>query len=354
MHLSDIFNVSRLEALIGTGHIYCVKHPHADLWLLNYGSRASYDRVWTPETRACRGLIVDGDGQVRARPIEKFFNLGEDEIEETLPERLPAGPFEATVKLDGSMGTLYWLNDAPHIATRGSFTSEQALWATEWVQAHHPHDLPRDLTLIFEIIYPGNRIVVDYAGYAGLILIGVRRLSDGADLDYPSLCDLGTSLGLQVVQSIQVATLADLLALQQTTRGEEGWVVRWPGGFRVKIKTEEYIHLHRLISGLTPKRVQEMLLMGEVDWLRDLPEEHRTQAEQWQASLKAAVAQEQQRVQTIFDSCRHLANDGRKAFAQHVVQQHPDEKGLLFALLDGKDITHSILAGLDAEAVSLI
>jgi hypothetical protein len=57
------------------------------------------------------------------------------------------------------------------------------------------------------------------------------------------------------------------------------------------------------------------------------------------------------RVQTIFDEHRSLLREGRKAFAVHVKEQHPDEKHLLFALLDNKDIAPTIMARLDAEAI---
>ncbi len=52
--------------------------------------------MWTPETLACRGLIVHGDGTVWARPFGKFFNAAEHEM---LPTH---ETFEVYDKLDGS------------------------------------------------------------------------------------------------------------------------------------------------------------------------------------------------------------------------------------------------------------
>jgi RNA ligase len=44
--------------------------------------------------------------------------------------------------------------------------------------------------------------------------------------------------------------------------GEEGVVVRFASGLRLKLKREEYVRLHRLVTGLTPRRIWEMLKDG--------------------------------------------------------------------------------------------
>lgn len=47
-----------------------------------------------------------------------------------------------------------------YIATRGSFESDQALWATEWIQKRfRPVDFLAGYTYLYEIIYPENRVV---------------------------------------------------------------------------------------------------------------------------------------------------------------------------------------------------
>src|SRR4051812_16154524 len=90
-------------------------------------------------TLACRsrGLIVDRDDNIIARPFGKFFNHGERLAAEELKslyaragkdgegkQRLP--PVHVYDKVDGSLGILYWTSSGPMIATRGSFQSEQA------------------------------------------------------------------------------------------------------------------------------------------------------------------------------------------------------------------------------------
>jgi RNA ligase len=82
-------------------------------------------------------------------------------------------------KMDGSLGILYPTSQGMAVATRGSFTSEQALKATEILHEKYPewaqitYDWFRsnfdanwyevNYTDLVEIVYPENRIVVDYA-----------------------------------------------------------------------------------------------------------------------------------------------------------------------------------------------
>lgn len=102
------------------------------------------------DTKACRGLIVDAENWIVQRPFEKFFSI--EQLE----------PFDVYDKLDGSLGILYWVGDEPAIATRGSFISDQAKRGTEFLRARKDLNLDRRYTYLFEIIYPENRVVVNY------------------------------------------------------------------------------------------------------------------------------------------------------------------------------------------------
>jgi hypothetical protein len=194
-----------LAAYKQLGQIYAARQ--GDLLLFNYTARATYERAWN---------VV-------------------------------------TAKLDGSLGILYRADDGARVATRGSFVSVQAQWATAHLRRRYDlRDLPDGLTLLWEIIYPGNRVVLNYGAQADLYLLGARRISDGADLAYDAVTALAEQYGFPVVPRVPITTVAELLQLAEGAIGVEGWVVRWPSGLRVKIKTMEYLALHRLLSNLTP------------------------------------------------------------------------------------------------------
>ena len=91
-----------LQSMIDEQYIKVQKHPEEDLYIYNYTAKAQYERVWNEWTLQCRGLIMDADQKVVARPFPKFFNLGEIE-----GQVLPKESFEVYEKMDGSLGILY-------------------------------------------------------------------------------------------------------------------------------------------------------------------------------------------------------------------------------------------------------
>ena len=46
-------------------------------------------------------------------------------------------------------------------------------------------------------------------------------------------------------------------------RNEEGFVLVYENGFRVKVKFKEYVRLHSLLTNVTPKKIWENLMNGD-------------------------------------------------------------------------------------------
>ena len=181
----EIISLDKIREYIKSGLIKENIHPdNENIRIYNYTHECQFDRKWDEVTTTCRGLIMNIlTGKIIARPFPKFFNLQEhlDVFKKELPTEEPI----ITEKVDGSLGILYWLKTKklclrcgslesencinneehefsmlPWIATRGSFTSDQAIWATGWFRRNVDYsNLPKDITLLFEIIYKENRIV---------------------------------------------------------------------------------------------------------------------------------------------------------------------------------------------------
>lgn len=250
IHTTDLFDQGLLDEMIAGGYVRVQSHPFLPLSILNYTEKAQYEKVWNPVTRTCRGLIVkQGSNRVVARPFSKFFNHNEPAAEGLDI----SGPVRVTDKLDGSLGILY---PAPHgwaIATRGSFTSEQAVHATNlWRDKYKGWEPNPGYTYLFEIVYPENRIVVDYGQLDDLILLGAINIETGetahpGDIVWPGM----------VTDEFPYATLAEALASPPRS-GMEGLVVEFvETGQRVKIKQDDYVQLHRIITGFSARRLWE-------------------------------------------------------------------------------------------------
>jgi hypothetical protein len=57
---------------------------------------------------------------------------------------------------------------ARYVATRKRFNSEQSIWATDWIRKNANFSVMRPgWTYLFEIIYPDNRVIIQYphSGY---------------------------------------------------------------------------------------------------------------------------------------------------------------------------------------------
>lgn len=239
-------DLKKLYKLVDEGYLTTQKHPLTELHIFNYSQKAQYSGYWDEYTLIARGLITDSEGNIIARPFKKFFNL--EEHKEEIAEPI----ISITEKMDGSLGILYFVGDKPYLATRGSFSSEQALKGTEILNKKYSHiNFDKNTTYLFEIIYPQNRIVVDYNQIEDLILLAMIDTKSGADLE---LIDIG----LPLVKSYQdINDINVLKSLEEKNR--EGFVVRFASGLRLKVKFNEYVRLHRILTGINAKDIWEYL-----------------------------------------------------------------------------------------------
>lgn len=353
MHLSDILDPVELNRLVAERYISRIPSPDGALLLHNYTEKATFDRVWTAETKACRGLISEvATGRIVARPFEKFSNVDEGGFPESAADVLLVrpGPVEITDKLDGSMVVVWYYDGDWHTSTRGSFTSTQARAARQWIDNLNPRTWPPDYTFIGEWCAPDNRVVLKY-DRPELRLIGVREY-DGYDEPHAALVEWSRLMGLPIVPIVAGGDLASVLAQRQGTIGVEGWVARWPDGFRVKIKTEDYLRLHRLISGFSAARVREAILTGEVArYVQKLPEEIRTEAESIIATLEQVCSYRMVGLNASYTRLSPLLSEGRKAYAIAVQQEPKDDWPYLFSLADSKPIAEKVLKAVDLVAL---
>ena len=315
-------DLSHQRDLADAGYISIQQHHHFPLLIHNYTAKTQYEQHWTPATLASRGLITDLSGLIVARPFPKFFNLDEH-IATVGP--LPREEFDVFEKMDGSLGVLYHWEGLPYLATRGSFQSEQALVGTEILRQRYPQvPFDPDFTYLFEIIYPANRIVVDYGSLHDIILLGKVHTATGTEAPLEDL-------GIPLVQHYPGPH--DLQALKEiNAANREGFVVRFKSGLRVKVKFEEYCRLHKILTGFTKRTIWAHLKDGQDlgTLLDQVPDEFY----QWVQSVEAELRNEFARIETTAKR-EFKTFPTRKETAQYFFTcTYPK---LLFLLLDGKD-----------------
>lgn len=354
-----------LEKYYLDGLLHKQTHPTLDLTIWNYSPKVQYERLWDEVTLQCRGLVTNSKGDIIARPFKKFFNY-----EEHKPEDIPNENYEVYEKMDGSLGIVFYyetkLNDEERyniwfnknyetgmekffnpnklpnfedpyyeptpktkgewiMATRGSFTSPQSIKGRELLSNYSVSDLFKNHTYLFEIIYPENRIVVDYKGEEKLVLLGAIETATGIEDDI----SIYYHYGFDVVMLYKTWSESYDLLKEEISNDREGYIIKFKNGFRMKIKGNEYIRLHMILTNISNRDIWEYLKDNKPfdELLEKVPDEFND----W---VKETVKDLQNKFDTIkFDvenEFKELIN--KKEFAEKI-EDNPN-RSFLFKRLD--------------------
>lgn len=253
-------------------------HPTDERVILNYS------QIDSPKTngivRECRALTLNkNDFSLIARGFPRFFNYGEN------PENDKAFRWQNSImqeKLDGSLILCFYWNNDWHVQTRASYGYGEIngiIWRELFDLAMPKHwriSLPQyrhgRVTYVFELCSRYNKVVRDYPSPVATLL----TMYDGEWELQPNYVDVwaqkyGLSRpNLYYCESFEeVKATVDLISQRDKTF--EGFVLRDEHGTRIKIKSESYFYLHRLVNngnGFLPKNLIPLLLMGEADELK--------------------------------------------------------------------------------------
>jgi len=238
--------------------------------------------------------------------------------------------FAKGILVHNSLGILFTLDNKPQIATRGSFTSEQAVRANAILyERYGSFRFVPSYTYLFEIIYPENRIVVNYGWQENLVLLAVIETETGKELD------------IQAQEwPFPVTRLYDgLTDIEQVRKLEEanaeGFVVRFAGGLRLKMKLAEYVRLHRIMTHVNERVIWELLRTNQPlePLLEKVPDEFYLWVKRTRADLLAKFARIEEQCRAIVSRVEGLPT--RKEQAALIMKEQYG--GIAFAMLDKKN-----------------
>lgn len=272
------------EADVGDGQVsFCYMVGAAD----------TFDSAWA---RECRGIVFDSSGgKVSARPLHKFFNVGERES--TRLENIDwSRVTRVMLKRDGSMIHTVAVPGGFKVKSKKTFDSEVAQAATDWLQSaagERCRELCASMcqlgcTAIFEWTAPDARIVINY-DTPQLVLLHVRHNESGVYLDSQSLRAIVSIYDVPLVEEVDeffdtrgvinhgwsVVTTKTfnpqrMLEEAATREGIEGWVVQFADGDMVKVKTRWYLERHRAMTFLRERDIAQLVLSEGLDDLKSL------------------------------------------------------------------------------------
>jgi hypothetical protein len=353
MRIEDLLDVHLLDEHILNGVVDVRRHPTLPLSILCYTRKAKFDLIWDDVTLKCRGLIVDDDGVVVARPYEKSFNLGTSYRPETQPINLPVDVEpEFYDKLDGSYG-IYWEYKHLHVlyrgvATKGSFVSDQANFATLWYVLNHSEaKWPLNHTPSFEIIVQevqAHPVNYDVADDNQCILLGLINNETGEELDYSLVQYYGKLNGIKVVEKYDIDVRS---AFEADRPNKEGYVVNYnfkeKPPLKLKIKHPTFLKIQEVFHEASPKKILEALTDGDYEkldlWEKSLSEEQSQFIRDWRSEFGGAYLHHLAAASNLVKMAMAYYNsDNRKDIAAFFLQKHNKKySSLAFAILDGQN-----------------
>ena len=314
-------DLNKYFELMHQGLVYIKKHPEYPLFLLNYTPRTQYQQKWCKELVHARGLVVGEDGKIFARPIPKFFN--HYEINDL--EKLQDEEYEVFEKMDGSLVIMFHYENHPIFCTRGSFISEQSAKAHEIFRAKYKHiSVNKECTYCFEVIYPENKIVVNYEDVEDLFLISITHTSSGKEINIHAT-------GFKTVNKVDKTSIhAFLSGFEEANM--EGYVVKYTKGLsnslRVKYKFNTYVEKHKG-KDITAKQIKDSLKKMKPIDLDVIPdecyEEVRTIIAEFEDQFK-------RKEKTIIDEYREIRSQNISSRDVIEAIKQSEHSSILFAI----------------------
>ena len=324
--------LEKLNKYYEDGLLYKQVHPYLPLTIWNYSEKCQYENLWDETLLMCRGLVTDHTGDIVAKPFDKFFNIEEGKFE-------PTENFEVWEKMDGSLGIVFWYEGQWVVATRGSFGSDQAIKAKELLKKYNTDIMFRHLTFCFEILFPQNRVVVDYGTDEKLVLLGTFD-KNGKEYDI----EMWREYGFDVVKKYD--GIQDYKQLKEMVKNDqEGFVVKFSNGDRIKVKGVEYLRLHKIMTNMSTTAVWECLKNGDdiETLLKDVPDEFYDKIKSYSKDLKYGFFQISERAGKLHDGFRYgkygdvAPEPTKKEFAEFVFKQQKVLHPVMFAMWDKKN-----------------
>ena len=257
------------------------------LAIFNYGIDCDFA---DPIVQEARGIIIDLETlNVVCWPFRKFGNYNE-----SYADKIDWNTARVQDKIDGSIIKLWWnrMTGKWQFSTNGTINADTAL-ANQMTQetfldiirkADNYNEiilrLPifnKDYTFIFELVSPETQVVVKYSK-PHLYHIGTRNNIIGQEID--------SDIGIERPKEYQLKSLDDCVnaaaELNKSDDGQvhrvkkEGFVVVDGNWNRIKIKSPDYLMLHRMSSNanFSKERIIGMIRDGTVsvqDICEDFP-----------------------------------------------------------------------------------
>jgi T4 RnlA family RNA ligase len=236
------------------GNLVCFKYSQIDSDFHN------------PIVRECRGIILEKDSwNVVAYPFKKFFNYGEEYADE-----IDWKSAKVTSKEDGSLIKIYFYNGEWRVGTNSTIDAEDATLNSPYYKNFRElFDVAADnCKFDFDRLDPNYTYLMELCSCYNIIIVPYNE---------PKLFHIGTrnnitceevevDIGIEKPKQYMLSSLEDCIAMAKTFDfTKEGFVVVDKNYHRVKVKSEDYVKTHRMISNnkVSEEKILSLICSGE-------------------------------------------------------------------------------------------
>lgn len=328
------------------------KNTFGDLSVYCYSRKTEYENLWNEFNTLIRGLVTSQEGKIVSACMPKFFNFGQLD-EKTQKKLINEKDFTVYEKLDGSLIHVSKYEGELIVTSKKSFQSEQALKAKELIRKkYNKAKFSTGYTYVFEIIYPENKIVVDYGNKEELVLLTIIDNKTMLDIDEEKINLYAEKFNFRRPKKYNYTSIRELLKEQAKAEftNEEGFVVQLRDGYRFKIKYSEYFKLHKIITEYSLKSVIEFLMNGSsvTEFIKEynIPDEFFNEVKFDEDGIKELYSRIEEDNLKIASMVRDLPTRKEQALKLFEIEGKDSvsefNKGIVFLMLDDKKYSDAI------------
>jgi RNA ligase len=336
---------------------------------------AGPNAVWNEKNKFFRSsLWTKKDKRLISAGWRKFTNLGEQPEFEPLefePLKSPDidisvdkkdGAVEFIQKLDGSLLIISKFKNNLICRTRGSIDVKDLEngWELEILKEKYPLAFNNEVvnseeyTILCEWTTPTNVIVLRETDEPTLWLLGIVSHKDYSYLPQPEIDELAKAWGLNRPKRFQFTTPEEMKERVKDFKNCEGIVI-YSQNWQVlkKVKSLEYLRLHKIKSNLSSKKAILELILECIKEKKasNITEFEKFVVETFDWEVYQQIKKDSEEIFSIINKVEEKIKDwtediktikktgDRKSQAKEIIFRYPNHKSFLFCLLDGKELT---------------
>ncbi len=314
----------------------------------------NYDQIESPKfeeiVKECRSLILyKSDLRIMARAFDRFFNYGEGNLFSC--DNVPIHKCKFFEKLDGSLITLYFDNRQWNFSTRqNAFAEGTCVSGATFLQLCQKTDeyygimsfvenmREKNLSFVFELTTPENRVVVPYVHYH-LTLLTARNINTGQELYDDQVDSIAKQMGCLRPAVHKYNSWSDMFSdINSRSWQSEGCVMvierneDEQSHFRIKVKNPSYLAISNLRNNgqLSAMCVMKLVLKNDYsEYLSYFPEDKK-----YFYIVQKIVEEWKNKIQSFYDVNCNI--ESQKEYALLVQKMSKDCQPFLFQMRNMK------------------